>query len=216
MPVEVLLAVSQRLFRDSLRAALDCRDEICVLADHDDGEAALATILAQRPDAAVLELCLSGLSGLEVARRAKAHCSTRCLLLCDSLSQPVARLALNAGVAGLLLMSSPLKSLVDALGAAHRAAFFAPPEVAAVLVEAIAASAADEDAHGEDIGALTPRELEVLKLVAEGWTTKEIAQELGISVRTADAHRAHIMRKLSLNKATDLVRIAIRAGLVKA
>jgi two-component system response regulator NreC len=163
-----------------------------------------------KPDVAVLDLGMPLLNGLDAAReiRQSVPIVTTVLLTLHREEQYVLE-ALKAGVRGYVLKTQAGSDLVDAIAQVMRGAVYLSPGITRVLVDAYLSGTG----HPHDL--LTPRERQVLQLVAEGKTTKEIAQTLGLSVKTADSHRTRLMQKLDIHETAGLVRYAIRSGLVQ-
>lgn len=210
----VLLADDQEMTRQGIRSLIETRPEFLVVADVGDGESAIHKIESLKPDVAVLEFALPHLSALAVIERAHSGGSkTRFLILSERPRDQHVRDALSVGASGFLLKSASASQLFNAIQVAHRGQFFLSPEISHVVVEA----ARDPHRTGQSVLlGLTTRELEILQLIAEGFSTKEVSSRLGISCRTSDSHRASVMRKLGVHKVVGLVRFAIREGLVDA
>jgi two-component system response regulator NreC len=209
MPISVLLADDHLIVCQSLRAILE-REGFQVVGEARDGRQAVRLARARRPDAAVLDVSMPLLNGLDAAREIQKTCPrTRAILLTVHAEEPYVLQALQAGVRGYVLKSQAVTDLVRALQEVCRGAIYLSPGVSAALVEAYRTK---KDVHDP----LTCREREVLQLVAEGKTTKEIATLLGVSTKTVESHRAHVMQKLDIHGTASLVRYAIRRGLIDA
>jgi len=160
-----------------------------------------------RPDVVVLDVVMPVLDGVDAAREIAAAAPGIGLILLSGLTEEqVVRDALRVGVRGFVVKTQAADELVQAIREVSRGGMYVSPGPARVVVEACVAGAAGPD--------LSPREREVLRLVAEGKTTKQAAAQLGVSVRTVDAHRASIMRRLGIHDTAGLVRYAIRQGLI--
>jgi DNA-binding NarL/FixJ family response regulator len=210
--VNVLLADDHTLFRKGVRALLQALPDVQVVAETADGREALSLIETHRPDIALVDITMPGLNGLEVASRAaKASPRTRILILSMHAGEEYVAQALSAGVAGYLLKDAADDELAMALKAVSRGDVYLSPRISKQVVEryARAASAAPDPLAG-----LTPRQREILQLVAEGRSSKEIAGMLGLSIKTIESHRSQIMERLGVHDVTGLVRFAIRVGLV--
>jgi DNA-binding NarL/FixJ family response regulator len=209
MPTRVLLADDHQLVRESVRALLE-KHGIEVLADVGDGREALALAERLRPDVAVLDLAMPHLNGLDCARQMRrASPSTKIVLLTMHREGQYLTEALRAGVSGFLLKTQLAQDLVRAIAEVQRGGICLSPLLSQALVDASLGKAPPS------VELLTPREREVLQLVCEGSTSKEVAATLGVSVRTAESHRARIMQKLDIHEIAGLVRYAIRHGLVE-
>jgi DNA-binding NarL/FixJ family response regulator len=183
-----------------------------VVAETGDGREALDLIESKRPDVAVLDITMPGLNGLEVAARvAKDVPKTKVLLLSMHAGEAYVAQALRTGVAGYLLKDAADDELALALTAVGRGDVYLSPQISRQLVERLARAA---DAEPDPLAGLTSRQREILQLVAEGASSKQVAARLGISVKTVEAHRAQIMERVGVHDVTGLVRFAIRVGLI--
>jgi len=209
MPLRIILADDHLIVRQGLRSILE-REAYTVLGEAGDGREALRLAQELRPDVAVLDLAMPLLNGLDAAREiSRVSPQTKTILLTMHTEDPYVMEALRAGVKGYLLKTQAAQDLVQAIREVSRGAMYLSPGISRTLVEAyLAKSELPPDP-------LTPREREVLQLVAEGKTTKEVAVILGISVKTAESHRTRIMGKLEIHETASLVRYAIRRGLVQ-
>jgi two-component system response regulator NreC len=209
MPISVLLADDHLIICQSLKATLE-REGFQVVGEAADGREAVRLARALHPDAAVLDVSMPLLNGLDAAREIQETCArTRTILLTVHAEEPYVLQALQVGVRGYVLKSQAVTDLVRALQEVCRGAIYLSPGVSAALVDAYRTKKDVRDP-------LTSREREVLQLVAEGKTTKEIASLLGVSVKTAESHRSHVMQKLDIHETASLVRYAIRRGLIDA
>jgi DNA-binding NarL/FixJ family response regulator len=207
----VLLADDHDMVREALRRVIDSRDDMAVVAEARDGREAVALAREHAPEVAVVDLRMPGLSGEEAIRQIADSCpETRVLALSMYDEWARVRAALQAGALGYVVKSAAFRELIDAIHALSVGRAYLSPAVANHVVDAVG--------HGEQrrspIEQLTEREREVLVLIAEGLSSKEIAVQLGHAPKTAEAHRASLMRKLGVHKTSSLVRIAIRDGLV--
>jgi DNA-binding NarL/FixJ family response regulator len=210
--VNVLLADDHTLFRKGVRALLLALPDVQVVAETADGREALSLIETHRPDIALVDITMPGLNGLEVASRAaKASPRTRILILSMHAGEEYVAQALSAGVAGYLLKDAADDELAMALKAVSRGDVYLSPRISKQVVERYARAASAEP---DPLAGLTPRQREILQLVAEGRSSKEIAGMLGLSIKTIESHRSQIMERLGVHDVTGLVRFAIRVGLV--
>lgn len=209
----VLIADDHRIVREGLRKILEVRPDLSVVAEADRGDDALEAALRHRPDLALIDIGMPGLGGIEVVRRIREQrIPTRCLVVSMHASQGYVTQALRAGAAGYVVKSAEPEELLEAIDAVLAGRSFVSPSVAHLLVDAVARPGAGS----AGIAALTGRERDVLRLIAEGLSSREIASELGVSPRTVNTHRANLMAKLEVHKASALVRVAIEQGLVGA
>jgi len=214
VPMRVLLAGDHTLFREGLRALLERVPEVTIVGETGDGREALDLIDRVEPDVAILDTSMQGLSGLEVASRVRRGSpSTRVVVLSMHDGEAYVEEALRASVAGYLLKEFAPTELAQALGAVARGEAHASAAIANHVV-----GGSPHGAHGdvEQVAALTPRQREILRLVAAGKANKDIAAELGLSVKTVEGHRAQLMERLGIHDVAGLVRLAVRAGLVPA
>ena len=209
MPIQVLLADDHLIVRQGLKALLE-REGIKVVGEAADGHEAVRLAQALRPDVAVLDLAMPLLNGLDAAREiVRASPRTRPILLTMHSEDPYVLEALRAGIKGYVLKTQPSTDLVQAIQEVSRGRIYLSPGVSRGVVEAyLAKTELPPDP-------LSPREREVLQLVAEGKTTKETARLLGVSIKTAENHRTRIMAKLDIHETAGLVRYAIRQGIIQ-
>lgn len=212
--IRVVIADDHRLVREGIRALLDKSDDISVVGEADDGAAALALVAELAPDVLVTDISMPGLSGLEAA--AEVHrlgIATAVVVLTMHAEEALARRALASGARGYVLKDSVTDELLLAIRAARRGGTYLSPVVSAKLLNAPGAAAA-VDAPPEP-PPLTTREREVLRLIGLGHTNRAIAAALSISIKTVERHRTQIMAKLDVHNLVDLVRVAIRRGLIE-
>ena len=214
METRILLADDHEMVREGIRCVLERQEGFRVVCQVGDGESAVERIVQDKPDVAILEFALPRLSGMGVIERVSARArGTRCIILSNQRKEQQVRDALCVGAAGYLLKTALASQLIEAVEAVRNGQFFYSPDVADVVV---AAAREPEASRRRSLLCLTSREREVLQLVAEGMTAKEIATALHISARTSDSHRARLMQKLDIHKLSGLVRFAIREGMIDA
>jgi DNA-binding NarL/FixJ family response regulator len=207
--IRVVLADDHALVRDGLRAVLAREPDIQVVGEAADGRDALRVVETAKPDVAVLDLSMPLLNGLDVARQLVAQArGPRAILITMHAEDRYVLDALRAGVRGYVLKKQAAADLVRAIREVAEDRVYLSPGVGAAVADAIRTGGPAPDER------LTPREREVLQLVAEGKTTKEIAAILKVSVKTADAHRTHLMQKLDIHDIAGLTRCALRLGLI--
>lgn len=210
--ITVILADDHHLVRAGIRSLLESIDGVEVLADCGDGRQALDLIEKHRPDLAVLDIGMPSLNGLEVARRtSQISPVTRVIILSMYADPSYVRQALKAGVAGYLLKGAAVSELSLALDAVMKGEKFLTPKVAQTVVEGFLR---DGDPDGEPVEDLTERQREILQLIAEGRSTRDMAELLDVSVKTIETHRSRLMDRLGIRDVPGLVRFAVRAGLV--
>ena len=209
MPFRILLADDHLIFRQSLKGLLE-REGFQIIGEAADGQEAVRRARDLSPDVAVLDLAMPLLNGLDAAREiVRASPRTRPILLTMHTEDPYVMEALRAGIKGYVLKTQPSTDLVQAIQEVSRGRIYLSPGISRTVVDAyLAKTELPPDP-------LSPREREVLQLVAEGKTTKEIARLLGVSVKTAENHRTRIMAKLDIHETAGLVRYAIRHGIIQ-
>lgn len=214
-PLGLLLVDDHALIREGLRVVLESNGEMKVVGEAASGLAAIEEFRKVRPDVTLLDIAMPGMDGLAACRRILAeHPDARILILTVHGEEQFFFEALRAGAQGYVLKRSTGEELRRAIRAVAGGRTWLPPELAGSLVEDYVsrARAGQED---QALGALSTREREVLKLIAEGHTNAGIADLLSISAKTVQTHRAHAMEKLGLHERTGLVRYAIRTGLIE-
>jgi DNA-binding NarL/FixJ family response regulator len=208
MSLRVVLVDDHALVRAGVRSLLEAIEGVEVAGEAGDGHEALLLVERLRPRVAVVDIRLPGLNGLDVAARlATSHPDTRVLILSMHADEEYVRQALHAGAAGYLLKDASVPEFELALRAVSRGETYLSPAVSRLVVD-------DYRRHKTPAPGLSPRQREVLQLIAEGHSTKEIAHRLGVSVKTAESHRFQIMARLEIHDVPGLVRYAIRIGLV--
>ena len=209
MTPRILLADDHQILRHSLRALLE-REGLEVVAEAEDGERAVELTRSLKPDVAVLDLSMPRLNGIDAARAlARDESPTRVVLLTVHREEHYVLAALKAGIMGYVLKTQAAADLLQAIREVAAGGLYLSPGVSRTVVQAYVTK------KGPARDALSPREREVLSLIAGGKTTKEIAVVLGISVKTADSHRTRLMEKLDIHEVAGLTRYAIREGLVE-
>ena len=213
-PVRVLLADDHKLVRAGFRAMLDALGGIQVVGETGDGREALELIQKHRPDVALLDITMPSLTGLEVATRVANEVEgVRIIILSMHTGTEYIARAVKAGVSGYLLKNADPVELELALRAAVNGEMYLSPTVSKQLVEDYARRMSAETGTDE---LLTPRQREILQLIAEGKATKDIAVALDLSVKTVETHRKDVMERLGIHDIPGLVRYAIREGIIKA
>ena len=214
--MRVVLADDHNLVRAGIRVLLEQMSGLEVVGEASDGREALALVLREKPDLALLDIGMPGLNGLEAAERiAREAPRTRLVMLSMHANEGYVAQALKLGVAGYLLKEACVGELPVLVDAVRRGETYLSPRISRQVVDALRAR------MGEGDGAsltelLTPRQREILQLVTEGKSTKEIAGLLDLSVKTVETHRAQIMDRLGIHDVAGLVRFAIRAGLIQS
>jgi DNA-binding NarL/FixJ family response regulator len=209
MAIRVILADDHVLVRQSLKSLLE-REGFQVVGEASDGQEAIRSVESLRPDIAVMDISMPILNGVDAARElSRSFPKTKSILLTQHDEDQYISEALEAGVMGYVLKSQAASDLVQAIGQVSRGQVYLSPGIARVVAETFRTkSEKPEDP-------LTSRERQVLQLIAEGKSTKDVASLLGISVKTAESHRTRLMQKLDIHETASLVRYAVRRGIVE-
>jgi DNA-binding NarL/FixJ family response regulator len=210
--IRVLIADDHTLVRESLVSVLNASGVCQVVAQAADGVSAIDEALRSQPDVAIIDISMPRLSGVEVVRRLHAELpTTRTLVLTMHEEDEYVLQVVRAGASGYLLKDSATSQLIQAVRDLHAGRGHFSANAARVLAEQVHRPTSElEDPYGR----LTAREREVFHLIVEGRTSKEIARQLGISAKTAENHRARVLEKLKAHNTADVVRYAMRKGLL--
>jgi DNA-binding NarL/FixJ family response regulator len=212
--MRILLADDHTLFREGVRSLLARMPEVIIVAESGDGREALELIDRHRPDIALLDITMPGLNGLEVAARvARQSPRTKVVILSMHASEPYVAQALRAGIAGYLLKDAAATELAAALHAVARGETYLSPAISRQVVDGFLGRVQPEV---DPLAGLTGRQREILQLIAEGKSTKEIASVLDVGVKTVETHRAKLMERLNIHDVAGLVRFAIRSGMISS
>jgi two-component system response regulator NreC len=212
--IRVFLADDHTIMRRGLRVLLEAEKDIEVVGEAEDGREAAERIIADRPDVVLMDISMPSLNGLEATAKIKNVCpDVHVLILTMHDNEEYVHRILQVGASGYILKQAAETELLVAIRSVHKGQRFLSPSISERFVEAYLQRHQD----GEDGGfaILTSREREILQLLAEGKTNKEIAALLGISVKTVDTHRTHLMEKLQAHSGAQLVLHAVRRGLVR-
>jgi DNA-binding NarL/FixJ family response regulator len=210
MPKRILVADDHRLFREGLIGLLPPR-EFIVVAEAGDGHTAAKLAQKHAPDIAILDITMPGLNGVDTTREIlRVSPATRIIVLTMHRESPYVVDAVRAGARGYVIKTQPAAELVEAIQTVARGDVYVARELSHALVDSF------QDGPEVSADPLSARERQVLQLIAEGHTTKAIADELNISFKTAESHRGRIMAKLGIHETASLVRYAIRQRLVQA
>ena len=210
-PIRVILADDHAVVRKGIREFLEEEGDIVVVAEAADGEQAVALVAEHQPDVAVLDIHMPGVSGIDATRRIKAgYPGVRVLILTAYDDDPYVFALLQAGASGYILKTADSGDLVEAVRAVNRGDSALDPAVLKKVVDQL--TTGRPLGAGATVEALTGREIEVLRLAAEGQTNKAIGQALGISDRTVQGHLANIYGKLNVGSRTEAVTEALKQG----
>jgi DNA-binding NarL/FixJ family response regulator len=211
--IRVVIADDHAIVREGVKALLNLADDIEVVGEAADGREAIAKAQSLEPDVMLMDIAMPDLGGLEATveiRRQQPR--TRILVLSQYEDREYIRRFLKLGVSGYVLKKSAGSDLLAAIRAAHRGGLVLDPDIAR---EAMSERDGEGQRDADPYETLTDREKQVLKLVAEGRSNKDVADLLGISVKTAMSHREHIMEKLDLHSRTELIRFALKQGIIR-
>lgn len=210
MPIQVLLADDHQIVRQSLKVLLE-KEGLKIVGEASNGQEAVKIAESLHPDVAVLDVTMAVLNGIDAAKEIqKVSPQTKTIFLTVHDEDPYLLDALRVGAKGYVVKTHAAENLVQAIREASRGGVYLSPEVSRAVVQAY------QNKTELSSEPLSPRERQVLQLIAEGKTTKEVAGVLNISVKTAETHRTRIMEKLDIHETAGLVRYAIRRGLVQA
>lgn len=211
--ISAVIADDHAVVREGLRRLLETETDIEVVSEAGDGREVLDEVGRLTPDVVILDITMPRLGGLETLERLRnRHPATKVILLSVHGDPPFIQSAVNLGADGYVLKNGRVTEVVSAVRAVMKGGSYFSPPVAKEIVSQLRAPERNAD---EPFGLLSGREREVLQLIAEGLSAKEIANDLGISPKTVEAHRTSVMRKLGARKATELVRYALRHGLIE-
>ena len=210
--IRILLVDDHKIVRTGLRSLIDNQSGMMVVAEADDGRSAMQLIRELRPDVVIMDVAMPDLNGMEATRQLVAdYPEVRVIALSMHSDRRFVTGMLEAGAAGYLLKDCAFEELTSAIRAVVRKQAYISPGVASVLVEDVRRRATE--AVQKAPVALTAREREVIQLLAEGHTTKDIAHTLGVSIKTVESYRQRVMDKLSLHSVAELTKWAVREGL---
>jgi DNA-binding NarL/FixJ family response regulator len=209
--MRVMLAEDHALVRAGIRALLDTLPNVSVVAEAGDGREAMQLAREHSPDVVLMDISMPLMNGLEAAERmSKELPDVRVIIVSMHANEEYVWHALRTGAAGYLLKGANASELETALAAVARGETYLSPSVSKSVTEYMQ----HVDAEPTSLGRLTPRQREVLQLIAEGQTNREIATLLGISIKTVETHRSQLMETLDIHDVAGLVRFALRVGLI--
>lgn len=212
--IEILLADDHAMFRAGLKALLEPEPRLEVVGEASSGEEAVERVRELKPDVVVMDLSMPEMNGLEATRAIAAlGMDTKVLVLTVHAEEEYLVPVVEAGGSGYLTKTSADTDLIEAIKVVARGEVYLPPKAATLLLQQY--KAAEEDDDQSALHELSSREREVLALTAEGFSSREIGKKLFISPKTVDTYRSRIMSKLELNHRSELVRFALRVGLLK-
>jgi DNA-binding NarL/FixJ family response regulator len=214
--IRILLADDHAIFRAGLRALLELEVDFEVVGEAASGDEAVACALATRPDVVIMDLSMPGTHGLEATRRLAAlNIGVSVLVLTVHAEEEYLVPVVDAGASGYLTKASADRDLVDAIHVVARGEVYLPARATTLLLQQYRKAEGEDGRDSPGLQELSAREREVLALTAEGYSSTEIGQKLFISPKTVDTYRSRIMQKLRLNHRSELVRFALRVGLLR-
>jgi len=214
-PIRVIVADDHTILREGVCSLLALQSDIEVVGEASDGVEALQLLAGIEVDVVIMDMVMPRMNGLEATREIKRRWpEVKILILSMYDDDAYVQQVIQAGASGYVLKRVATEDLVQAIREVHSGASFLYPPIAAKLIDDYRRVISGDAAPGT-VGVLTPREQEVLRLIAEGNTNQDIADILGLSRKTVESHRGNIMRKLQLHDVTDLVKYAIRKGVVR-
>lgn len=215
--IRIFLVDDHQLVRDGLKALLVSDGDLTILGEAASGQECFEKIVADPPDILILDISLPDTNGIEITRRVTAEFpATRVLILSMYTSEDFIFNALKAGARGYLPKNTSREELLDAIRAIHDGEEYFSDSISRIILKSYVRKAKEDDAADRDAPVpLTSREIEILKLFAEGFINKEISDRLDISIRTVETHKNHIMKKLELKSTVELIKYAIRNKIVE-
>ncbi len=212
-PIRVLVVDDHAIVREGICALLARREDMQVVGEAADGKHAIEAVLRLKPDVVLMDIAMPGMNGLDATREIHARSPlTRILVLTQHENKEYILPLLHAGAVGYITKDARANELTTAIRTVYEHGAYLQPSITSALVNALAESAK----ASQPSPMLTDREIQIVQLIAEGLINREIADRLGISVKTVDTHRSNIMEKLGVHNTAELIKYAIRAGIVKA
>ena len=213
--IRVMIADDHAILRAGLRMLVNAQADMEVVSEASDGEKAIQTARETKPDVALLDLTMPRVGGMKALQQMARECGeVRVLVLTMHDDPAYLRSALAAGASGYLLKRAVDAELIAAIRAVHRGGVFVDPRLANVLVQDVLAKKSRKAGSAEPANILSHRELQVLTLVARGYTSAEIAKQIFVGVKTIETYRSRLAEKLGLRTRSDVIRFAVQMGLL--
>ena len=215
--ITVLLADDHQIVREGLKSLIESEKGLKVVGEADDGRKAVALTRKLRPDVVVMDIAMPLLNGLEATRQIRAEMpESKVIILSAHSDDAYVQSVMAMGASGYLIKQTSAHVLAEAIRAVHKGGTFFSPSIAKSILHQTRQSLDRKGLPGGNSTRLTPREAEVLQLVAEGKANKQTAAELGISIKTVEKHRDRVMQKLDIHDTAGLTRYAIAAGVIES
>ena len=213
--IRIMIVDDHGILRAGLKMLLNAQADMEVVAEAPDGEKAVQTARETRPDVALLDLTMPRVGGMKALQGMTRNChETRVLVLTMHDDPAYLRSVLAAGASGYLLKRAVDAELLAAIRAVHRGGIFVDPRLASVLVQDVLAKRGTSAAPTRPLNILSDRELQVLRLVAQGYTSAQIAKQIAVGVKTVETYRSRFAEKLGLRTRKDVIRFAVQMGLL--
>jgi two-component system response regulator NreC len=213
--IRVMIVDDHAILRTGLRMLVNAQADMEVVSEAPDGEKAVQEARESRPDVTLLDLTMPRVGGMKALQEIARDCrETRVLVLTMHDDPAYLRSALAAGASGYLLKRAVDAELISAIRAVHRGGTFVDPRLASILVQDVLAKKGTKTGLPQPVNILSDRELQVLKLVARGYTSAQIAKQIAVGVKTVETYRSRLAEKLGLRTRSDVIRFAVQMGLL--
>lgn len=213
--IRVMIVDDHAILRAGLRMLVNAQADMEVVSEAPDGEKAVQEVRETRPDVTLLDLTMPRVGGMKALQEIARNCrETRVLVLTMHDDPAYLRSALAAGASGYLLKRAVDAELIAAIRAVHRGGIFVDPRLASVLVHDVLAKKGTKAGSVQPVNILSDRELQVLRLVARGYTSAQIAKQIAVGVKTVETYRSRFAEKLGLRTRSDVIRFAVQMGLL--
>jgi two-component system, NarL family, response regulator NreC len=213
--IRVMIVDDHAILRAGLRMLVNAQGDMEVVSEAPDGEKAVQEVRESRPDVTLLDLTMPRVGGMKALQEIARNCrETRVLVLTMHDDPAYLRSALAAGASGYLLKRAVDAELISAIRAVHRGGIFVDPRLASILVQDVLAKKRTKTGPTQPVNILSERELQVLKLVARGYSSAQIAKQIAVGVKTVETYRSRFAEKLGLRTRSDVIRFAVHMGLL--